>query len=467
MATHRIGEGEKAGVQSWAAHLRATIILGLPLVGAQLAQMAIGATDVLMLGRLGARELAAGVLGTQMFFFFYIFGIGFSNAVMPLAAHAHGRGDVRAVRRSVRMGLWVACFYAAPMMVALWHTETILVVLGQEPDLARMAGSYVRVVQWGLFPALFMMGLRSFFSAIGGAQVILWAMLGGVAINIVLDYAFIFGHFGAPGLGIVGAAVASLGTNVLVFAILAGWAAMRPHFRAYELFVRFWRPDWKAFFEILRLGLPISMTIIAEVGLFMMASVMMGWLGTASLAAHGIAIQLASITFMAPLGLAQAGTVRVSQAHGRNNIGDLDRAALTVTVLAVALAASSAIAFWLAPGPLVGLFLNRADPLAPQVASLAVPLLAVAAAFQVVDSLQVTGASLLRGLRDTRVPMIMALIAYWPIGAATAYVLGFVAGLGGVGIWSGLAFGLACAAVAMNWRFHRRAAYGLVRKRAD
>lgn len=467
MSKVMIGDHNGAAAQSWASHLRATIILGLPLVGAQLAQTAIGATDVLMLGRLGARELAAGVLGTQMFFFFYIFGIGFTNAVMPLAAHAHGRGDVRAVRRSVRMGLWVACCYAALAMPVLWHTETILIALGQEPDLARMAGEYERVMQWGLFPALFMMGMRSFFSAIGRAQVILWVMLAGVAINVVLDYAFIFGHFGAPRLGVVGAAAASVGTNTMIFVLLAGWAALRPHFFVYELFVRFWRPDWKAFFEVFRLGLPISMTIIAEVGLFMMASVMMGWIGTASLAAHGIAIQMASMAFMVPLGLAQAGTVRVSQAYGRNNIADLDRAAMTVTLLAVAISASSAMAFWLAPGPLVGLFLNREDPLAPQVAVLAVPLLAVAAAFQIVDSLQVTGASVLRGLRDTRVPMIIAVISYWPIGLTTAYVLGFVLDLGGVGIWSGLAFGLACAAVAMNWRFHRRAAYGLIRPRTD
>lgn len=456
------GAGEDRRVQSWASHLRATALLGLPLIGAQLAQTAIGATDVIMLGRLGARELAAGVLGTQTFFFFFIFGIGFSNAVIPLAAHAFGRGDTRAVRRSVRMGLWVAAVYAVPVMFVLWHTEAILLALGQEPELARLAGAYEHVVQWGLFPALFAMGLRSFFTAIGRAQVILWAMLAGVVANIMLDYAFIFGHFGAPRLGIVGAAVASFGSTVLIFALLAIWANTRPAFRPYELFVRLWRPDWKAFFEVVRLGIPISTAIIAEVGLFMMASVMMGWLGTVSLAAHGIAIQLASITFMVPLGLSQAGTVRVSQAHGRNDFEDLDRAARTVIAMATSIAIASALLFWLLPGPLVGLFLDRDNPLALQVARVAVPLLAVAAAFQIFDSLQVTGASLLRGLKDTRVPMVMAIVSYWVIGATSAYVLGFPAGFGGVGVWTGLAFGLACAAVAMNWRFHRRRAYGLV-----
>jgi multidrug resistance protein, MATE family len=451
-----------AAAQSWAAHFRATVMLGLPLIGAQLAQMAINTTDVVMLGWLGVTQLAAGVLATQMFFIFYIFGAGFTNAVMPIAAHAQGRGDAAGVRRSVRMGLWVVALYSAVVMVPLWNAETILVGLGQDAELSRLAGEYMHVAQWGMFPALVIMGLRSFFTVIGRAQIILWATLSGALLNAILNYAFIFGHFGAPALGVVGAAVGSLGTNLLIAAVLIIYSRAKPAFRVYDLYVRLWRPDWDAFFDVLRLGLPISMTIIAEIGLFMMASLMMGWLGTIPLAAHGIAVQLAGIAFMIPLGLSHAATVRIGQAHGRNDLDGLDRAAKAALVIAAAVSVTGAVLFWLIPDLLIGLFLEDADPQSADVARVAIPLLAVAAAFQVADSLQVVGSGLLRGLKDTRIPMIMALFSYWIVGLSGAYVFGFLFGFGGVGIWTGLALGLASAALLMNWRFHRRDAYGLL-----
>lgn len=447
---------------SWRGHVLATIALGVPLVGAQLAQMAINTTDIVMLGRLGAVELAAGVLATQVFFFCYIFGVGFSNAVMPLAANAHGRDDETGVRRSVRMGLWVATVYGAIIMVPLWYTEAILIALGQDAELSRLSGDYMRVAQWGMFPALYAMGLRSFFSAIGRAQTILWAMVAGTLLNGVLDYMLIFGALGAPRLGLVGAAAASLGSNLLIFAILTWVATVGVRFRPYMLFVRLWRADWPVFWRVVRLGLPISVTIIAEVGLFIMSSLMMGWIGTVALAAHGIAIQLASIVFMIPLGLSQAATVRIGQAQGRGDWDGLDRAAKTALALAGLIGLAAAALFWLVPETLVSLFLDRANPQTDAVVAIAVPLLAMAAAFQVVDGLQAIGAGLLRGLQDTRVPMIMAVVSYWGVGLTTAYGLGFVFGLGAIGIWTGLAVGLASAAVLLNWRFHRRAALGLM-----
>lgn len=457
---NRRGDGLRAG--SWASHLRATILLGLPLVGAQLAQMAIGVTDVVMIGRLGATELAAGVLATQAFFFFYIFGAGFTNAVMPLAAYAHGRGDPTSVRRSVRMGLWVVALFGLASMLPLWHIEAILLMLGQEPEIARLAGVYMHVCQWALFPALFILGLRSFYTAIGRAQIILWSTLAGTLLNGVLDYAFIFGRFGAPALGIAGAAAASLGTNLLMLAVLVATAQAKPVFRAYDLFVRFWRPDREAFLSVVRLGVPISLTIIAEVGLFTATSLMMGWLGTVTLAAHGIAMQLISIAFMIPLGLSQAATVRVGQAHGRANTGELGRASAMVLAVSFAVATGSALVFWLVPGPLVDLFLDPGKPQSAEVAATAASLLAVAAAFQIFDGLQIVASGLLRGLKDTRVPMLLAVASYWLVGAPAAYVLGFVLGYGGVGVWTGLALGIAASALLGNWRFHRREAYGLV-----
>ncbi|HET7412889.1 MAG TPA: MATE family efflux transporter [Pararhizobium sp.] len=457
--------GRKAGFgsgESWRAHIAATIALGLPLVGAQLAQMAINTTDVVLLGRLSATDLAAGVLGTQTFFFFFIFGSGFTNAVMPMAAHAHGRGDEAAVRRAVRMGFWIVVIYSAIVVVPLHFTAAILTAFGQTPEVAERAGAYMRVAEWAIFPALLIMALRAFFTAIGRAQIILWGTLSGTCLNIVLGYAFIFGHFGAPALGIEGAAIGALGTNTLIFLVLAVVAARAPAYRRYGLFTRLWRPDWSVFLEVVRLGLPVSMTIIAEVGMFMTASLMMGWIGTIELAAHGIAMQLASIAFMIPLGLSQAATVRIGQAHGRGDLAALDRAAKAVMAVAVTVSLAGALLFWSVPKTLIGLFLDPSNPLSEDVVRIAVPLLAVAAAFQLFDCLQAMGAGLLRGLRDTRVPMLLALFSYWIVGLPAAYLLAFVTGYGGLGVWIGLACGLVCAAILANWRFQRREAYGLV-----
>jgi MATE family multidrug resistance protein len=289
-----------------------------------------------------------------------------------------------------------------------------------------------------------------------GPGIVLWSALIGTLVNGVLNYLLIFGHFGAPEMGVRGAAVASVVSSTVIFLIMAGWAVLHPRHLEYRLFQRFWRPEWPAFFEVFRLGLPIGFTILAEVGLFMAASLMMGWLGTVPLAAHGIAIQLASISFMIPLGLSHAATVRVGQAYGRGDLDSLARAAHTVMGLAVAISFAAALLFWLAPESLIGLFIDETNVDAPELLAAAVPLLLVAAAFQMVDAIQVIGAGLLRGLKDTRIPMIIALISYWPFGLSAAYGLGFGLGLGGAGIWAGLAIGLGVAAVLLNVRFAYR-----------
>ncbi|KGF68860.1 multidrug transporter MatE [Hoeflea sp. BAL378] len=442
--------------QSWGAHVRATLALGLPLVGTQIAQIAMTTTDVIMLGWYGTAELAATVLGSQAFFIVYIFGVGFASAILPLAAQAEGRNDPTHVRRSVRMGMWILLLYAVLVMPILWQLEPILIALGQKPELAALASDYIRIVQWGMFPALMMMALRSFFAARSRAGIVLWSALAGTLINGVLNYALIFGQFGAPELGVRGAAIATVASSTAIFAIMAGWAVLHPLHRDYRVFQRFWRPEWPAFFEVFRLGVPIGFTILAEVGLFMAASLMMGWLGTVSLAAHGIAIQLASISFMIPLGLSHAATVRVGQAYGRGDMEGLARAAHTVMGLSVVISFAAASLFWLVPEALVGLFVDDANVDAAELIAVAVPLLMVAAAFQLVDAIQVVGSGLLRGIKDTRIPMVIAVISYWPIGLSAAYGLGFGLGWGGPGIWAGLALGLGVAALLLNLRFANR-----------
>lgn len=455
------GKGTQT-VLSWTGHARATLSLGVPLIGAQLAQMAINVTDTVMVGWLGATELAATVLATQAFFLFYIFGSGFALAVMPVAAQAHGRDDVRGVRRSVRMGMWVIFFYSALIMVPLWMTETILLSLGQAEETAALAGDYMRVAQWAMLPSLLIMAFRSYLSALERAQIVLWATVAGTLLNAFLNYAFIFGNFGAPRLGVVGAAVASLGTNLLSCALLLLYCVLKRQLRRYELMVRFWRPDWQAFFEVLKLGWPIGAMILAEAGLFAGASVMIGWIGTVELAAHGIALQLAGIAFMFPLGLSSAATVRVGNAYGRGDMLSLRRAGIVATGLSVAITLVLACIFWTVPHVLIGWYLDEHNPDADDVLRHAVPLLAVAAAFQLVDGLQAMGAGLLRGLKDTKMPMLIAIFSYWPIGMTAAYVFAFKFEMGAVGVWWGLALGLLVAATLLNLRYRWRERFGLI-----
>ncbi|VVT24079.1 MATE family efflux transporter [Rhizobium sp. EC-SD404] len=447
---------------TWAGHARASMLLATPLIGAQLGHMAINISDTVMVGWLGATELAATVLATQGFFLVFIFGVGFAQAVMPVAASAEGRGDIRGVRRSVRMGLWVLMLFAALVMLPMWHTETILLSLGQQPAIAALAGEYMRVAQWAMFPALIMMGLRSYLAVVGKAHVLMWATFVGVFLNIGLNYLFIFGNFGFPALGIVGAAVASLGTNLFGAAWLFWYTSSKDVLKKYELYVRFWRPDWPAFFDVVRLGWPIGLTIIAEAGLFAASSIMVGWLGTIPLAAHGIALQLASIAFMIPLGLSSAVTVRVGVAHGQRDWTGLQRAGWSGVVLAAAIGLAAAMTFLIIPGVLVGFYMDESNPNAAEVIAFAVPLLYVAAAFQIVDGIQAVAAGNLRGLKDTRMPMIIAIVSYWVIGLPAGYVFGFPLGFGAMGIWFGLAAGLTVAAVFLSLRFSKREQLGLI-----
>ncbi|MBW8636558.1 MATE family efflux transporter [Hoeflea sp. WL0058] len=447
---------------SWSSQIRATLALGLPLIGAQLAHMAINVTDTVMIGWLGAEELAAGVLGAQVFFLFFILGTGFGLAAMPLAAQAHGRDDVRGLRRAIRMGMWVILLLGAISMIPLWFTGSGFIALGQEPHVAKMAQDYVRVAQWALFPALLMTVLRSYLSALEKAHVVLWATVLGALANALFNYMFIFGNFGAPRLEIVGAAVASLGTTTITFVALLIYCVKKKELERYELLVRFWRPDWRAFFELLRLGWPISATIMAEVGLFAAAAVMVGWLGAIELAAHGIALQLAGIAFMVPLGLSNAATVRIGQAYGRKDWTGLGQAGRVAVGLSIVATLTSASLFWLFPDTLIGWYLDSNNPDSAAVLRHGAPLLAIAAAFQVADGLQAVGSGLLRGLNDTKIPMFIAVTSYWIVGLPLGYLFGFVMGYGAEGVWWGLASGLVLAALLMNWRFAARRRLGLV-----
>ncbi|MEX0969273.1 MAG: MATE family efflux transporter [Paracoccaceae bacterium] len=447
---------------SWPAHIRATLALGLPLIGAQLAQMLMGVTDTLMLGWLSTEALAATVLGSNILFVLMITGFGFGSAVGALAAGAEGAGDVRAVRRMVRMGMWVSLAYAALVMPIMFFTKEILIAMGQDAALAVVADEYLAIARWSLVPNLLVMVLRSFLSVLSRAGVVLIFTLGAAALNAVLNYALIFGNWGAPALGVEGAAWATLGSSTLSLLLLMVYVMRHAVVRKYKVMVRFWRADWPAFMEVLVVGWPIGLTLLAEVGLFSFSAVMMGWFGKIPLAAHGIALQLASVSFMIPLGLSQAATVRIGIARGRKDKLGVQRAGQVILLMGGGISLLAAALFVIIPKTLIGLFQDAANPDTAAVLAYGVPLMAVAGAFQLVDSIQVMAAGLLRGLKDTRVPMYFAMISYWIIGVPCAYLLSQYTALEGVGVWLGLATGLTVASVLGLWRYGMREKLGLV-----
>ena len=436
---------------TYLAHTRAILTLGLPLIGGHLGQVAIGVTDTMMLGWYGVTELAALTAAGSWFFVLFLMGSGFAWAVMPMVASYHAEDDEVKVRRATRMGLWLSLGFAILSMPLMIWSEPILLGLGQTPRVAALGSEYLMIAGWGIFPALIVMTLKSYLAALERTQIVFWITAAAAVVNALANYALIFGNFGAPEMGIRGAAIASLATQVVMLLGVIAYAVwVLPE---HSLFKRLWRVDWDMMGQVFRLGWPIGLTSLSEVGLFAASAFMMGWLGEVPQAAHGIALQLASITFMVHLGLSNVATIRAGNALGRHDLSHLVRGAKAVTVLSVVMALATIVLFVAMPRPLVGLFIGRDVDAYAEIMAIGVVLLALAALFQLVDGAQVIALGLLRGVQDTKVPMVLAGVSYWLIGMPTSYVLGFVLGWEGVGVWLGLVFGLACAGVALMWRF--------------
>lgn len=440
---------------SYPAHLRATLALGLPLIGSHLAQFGLHVTDTIMLGWYSVPALAAVVLGASMFFSVFILGSGFALAVMPMVARALGAGEDAEVRRATRMGLWLSALFGLLCYPVMFWSGALLLALGQEEEVAALAQDYLRIAGLGMAPALLIMVLKSYLAALERTQVVLWTTVAAVGLNAALNWALIFGNWGAPSLGLQGAAVASVVVQSFTLAVLAVYAGLLPALRRYALFQRFWRPDWVAFGQVFRLGWPIGLTGLAESGLFAASAIMMGWVGTQELAAHGIAIEIAALTFMVHLGLSNAATVRAGRAHGRRDTDGLRRGAFSAMALSLGFGTIAVVVFLTLPHVLIGAFLSPDEPQRAAIIAVGAGLLAVAALFQFADAAQVMVLGLLRGVQDTKVPMIMASVSYWIVGIPASYLLGIRLGWGGQGIWAGLVIGLVLAAGLLSWRFSR------------
>lgn len=443
-------------MRRYSGHARTVLVLGLPLVGSHMAQFLLHITDTIMLGWYGVEELAAGVLGATFFFTIFIFGTGFSNAVMPMVATAAASEDDTEVRRATRMGLWLSIGFGLTCMLAMWWSEAILLALGQPERVAELAQGYLRIAGWGMVPALVVMVLKSYLAALERTQVVLWVTVAAVFVNIFANWVFIFGNLGAPEMGVRGAALASVLVQIFSALGLMIYAAALPALRRYALFQRFWRPDWDAMRSVYRIGWPIGAALLAESGLFAATSLMMGWIGVRELAAHGIAIEITAMFFMVHLGLSNAATVLVGRARGRKDPQGLRDAAAAAVALSLLAASLTMVLYYAVPHLMIGLFLAPDEPQRAAIIAIGTGLLAVAALFQLADAAQVMAMGLLRGVQDTRVPMVIAAVSYWLVGIPASYLFGFVLGFGGAGIWFGLVLGLTLAAVLLMLRFWRR-----------
>ena len=450
---------ERPPAAPWRDELRATLRLSAPLVLINLAQHGLVASNAVLLGRLGAEPIAAGALATSLYLLLFIGGIGLTSSVAPLVAEAVGRASTGTrggeVRHIVRAGLWVGLLVTLALMPLLWFTESLLLQLGQEPAVAREAGAYMRVLQWWMFPALAFMVLKGALAALQRPGPPLGVSLVALPLNLGLGALL---AFGPPNLGIVGVALGTVVTEFLAFAALVLVIRLDRDLRRHGMFERFWRLDTERLGRVVQVGLPMGVAGVAEAGLFEAATVAMGTFGTVPLAAHAITLQIAATCFMVPNGIGQAATVRVGRALGAGDTAGLRRAGAVAHWLGFGFMVLCALGQLAAPQVLIGLFLDAGAPGAADVYPVAAGFLIFSALFAISDGVQSVALGCLRGLQDTKVPMLIALAGYWGLGVPLGATLAWSFGMGGRGIWAGFCAGLLAVSILLVARWLRLSA---------
>jgi MATE family multidrug resistance protein len=444
----------------WRAELTDTVRLAAPMALTQLGQIAMMTTDLVLIGRLGDAALAAAALAHTVLFAAFTVGMGLVSAVAPLAAQAYGARDPRMVRRALRVGLWSVAILGLPMTLVQFRGEAILLALGQAPETAALAGRYLMGMAWAIIPGWTFIALRSFMGAVNRPEPALWITLAAIPINAVLAYGLIFGAFGLPALDLMGAGLATAIVNAGMCVAAIVITTTRPPFKKYRILGRFWRPDWPLLAKLVAIGLPISGSLLLEYGLFAAAALLMGRIGTAAVAAHQIALQVAAILYMVPFGIATAATVRVGQAVGRRDPAGTRRAGFAALALGVGFMGAMTLVVAASRHAIPFVFLGAEAPQSGETVALAATLLVLGASFFLTDGVQTVIGGALRGLNDTRVPLLFSAVSFWAVGFVGSLWLGFAAGLGAIGVWIGLSLGTATYAGLMLWRFHALTARG-------
>lgn len=446
------------------AEVGSTLRLAAPLALANLLQMAVFATDVMFVARLGQESLAASSLAVAIVLLLTMGLNGVTGAVAPLIAAEIGRKNnaVREVRRSVRMALWLAAGLGIVAVGICFQGERLMLATGQDPAVAALSGRFIKVLAIAIVPMAVANVLRTFVSALGRPVFATVITALSILVNIAGNWSFVFGHLGMPRLELVGSAISSVLTaSVTVLAYALAIRADR-RLRRFHVFGRFWRLEWQRLGQMLALGLPICATLVAEGGLFSGAAFLMGRVGEAELAAHTVALQIAAFAFQVPFGIGQAATIRVGYHYGASDHAAITRAGWAAIAIGMVFVCSSATAMLLAPRVILSAYVEVNAPANALMVGFALQYLFIAALFQLVDGLQAVAAGVLRGVQDTRVPMVIAVVGYWLAGFATSVTLGLFTPLGGVGVWIGLAVGLTVAAALLVVRWAGRERFGLV-----
>jgi multidrug resistance protein, MATE family len=411
-------------------------------------------TDLALIGRLGDDVVAAADLAHIVLFVCFVLGMGLVSAVAPLAAQAYGARQPRMVRRALRVGLWAALILGIPLTFAQFYGEDILLALGQSRNSSEVAARYLFGLAWCLIPGWWFIALRGFMSAVNRPEPALWITLAAIPANALIGYLLIYGEFGFPKLDVLGAGIATTAVNIGM-CIAGFWVCYARHpFRKYRVLGRFWRMDWPLMGQLIGVGAPISGAFLLEYGLFASAALLMGWISTAALAAHQIALTVASIMFMVPFGISMAATVRVGHAVGSRDADATRRAGFTAIALGALFMAAMAVLAIATRNIIPLAFLGEVTVENGATIALAATLLTIGASFFIADGMQTIAAGALRGLNDTRIPLLFAVLCFWVAGFSASYGLAFTAGFGAPGVWIGLSVGTVTFAVLLVWRFH-------------
>lgn len=409
--------------------------LAAPVVVAELGWTAMGTVDTLMVGRLSAEAIGAVALGTAVFLGITIFGMGLLLGLDTMISQAHGAGRLDECRRSFLHGVYAACLLTLPLTAVLQGVVRLLPRLGIHPDVLALTIPYLQPVVYSLLPLLLYSASRRFLQATGHETAVMVILIAANAINALTNWVLVFGNLGLPRLGVVGAGWATFVSRVFMALAMIGWVLLH---QGKELRRTSFAPEWVRFRRLFDLGVPAAFQITLELGLFAVATGLAGRLDPASLAAHQVAITVASTTFMVPLGVSSAAAVRVGRAVGRHDPEAIARSGWTAILLGVSFMATAMLTLLLVPRHIIGLFTADGDVL-----SVGISLLRVAAFFQLFDGLQVVTIGVLRGLGDTRTPMFASLAGYWILGLPVGYTLTFTLDRGVSGLWVGMLVGLA------------------------
>ena len=451
------GSQTQVGRPSWRRELIEILKLAAPLATAQLAQMAMGITDTIMMGRVGSDALAAGGLGANVAFLLIIVGQGLVASIQPIVAQARGAADHSSFGRTLAAGLLISVLAAVPVVLVLTHIDLLLNAIGEPPQIAALTLQYETAFAWGVPAGMMQFALRNYIAAMERPRVLMFVVLGAAFANFGFNWVLVFGHLGFPALGIAGSGYAtSLTWWCMLIAFLAHLRLA--HLLPRDLF-RVSRAElWRGMGALLHLGWPIAGIYLVEVGLFSASSLMMGWFGPVALAAHQICLNIASFTFMVPLAIGQAATVRVGYYVGGGALRRARVAGFTAIALGVAFMTLTAATITTLSRPIFYLFLDAGDPKLDAVLAMGGRMIVLAALFQMFDGAQVVAAGALRGLKDTHAALVAGAIGYWGLGMPIGAGLAFGAKFGPVGLWWGFVGGLVAVSILLSVRFNQRTA---------